>query len=358
MRNFFIFFPIFIFATSISVLAQDQCTIALNDAEDKFDQGRLYEIPEMINSCLEEGFTDEEKIRAYRLLTLTWLFLNYYDKADSSYLKLLKLSPEYQPNEELDPMELINHAKKFTTAPIFYLTLGKVGVNFSSANVLLDYSISQSKNKTENYKAQAGFHAGVGAEMVIYQNLRLGAEFFYTQSRLRQTDRHWNFYSTSIDLLHRSFTIPVMLQYNFNLGKINPFISAGVSPEFLINSSAKNIKGGYTVIGETGKEEEFPVQPRPTINITSMRNKFNYSILAGGGINYKIGLNYLVFEIRYSKGMLNVTDTKSRWREDEGFLRGRSLKFPPGHVDDDFKIDELSFFVGFVKPLYKPRKIK
>ena len=76
----------------------------------------------------------------------------------------------------------------------------------------------------------------------------------------------------------------------------------------------------------------------------------------GGGINYKIGLNYIVFEARYSLGMLNVTNTKNRWRED--IIEGRELKFPSGHVDDDYKINNLSFFVGFVKPLYKPRKIK
>lgn len=332
--------------------------MALNEAEDKYDQGRLYEIPELINSCLEEGFTDEEKVRAYRLLTLTWLFLNYYDKADSSYLKLLKLSPEYHPNDELDPVELINHSKKFTTAPIFYLTLGKAGFNFSHANVLLDYSISQSRNNTDKYKSQAGFLVGFGAEMVIYQNLRLGTELFITQNKLKLTDRHWDFLSTSIDLVHLSFSIPIMLKYNFKLGKINPFISAGVSPDFLISASAKNIEGSYTIIGETGQSEEFPVQPRPTINTTSMKNKFNYSILAGGGINYKIGLNYLVFELRYSQGMLNMTDKKNRWREDEDFLKGRSLKFPVGHVDDDFKIGNISFLVGFIKPLYKPRKIK
>ena len=194
--------------------------------------------------------------------------------------------------------------------------------------------------------------------MVIRENFRLGAEIFLTQSRLRLSDRHWDFYSTDIDLVHMTFTIPVMLRYHFSLGRINPFLAAGVSPEFLLGASARNIKGSYTILNESGVEEEFPVQPRPAINTTSMKNGFNYSLLAGGGINYKIGLNYLVFEVRYSKGMLNVTNIENRWRDDGDFNKARSLKFPPGHVDDDFKINDLSFFVGFVKPLYKPRKIK
>jgi hypothetical protein len=105
-----------------------------------------------------------------------------------------------------------------------------------------------------------------------------------------------------------------------------------------------------------GEYEEFPVQPRPEISTTELRNQFNYSLLLGAGISYKIGLNYLVFEARYSNGMMNMVNSENRWRED--FAEGRALKFPSGHVDDDFKLNSVAIFVGFVKPLYKPRKIK
>ena len=132
---------IFLFV-ALSSVAQDQCAVALNEAEDRYETGRLYEIPELLNACLESGFTKEQKITAYRLLTLTYLYLNYYEEADKSYLELLKLSPEYDINDELDPMEIINHHDKFTTKPIYYLTLGKFGLNVSYANVLTDYSIS------------------------------------------------------------------------------------------------------------------------------------------------------------------------------------------------------------------------
>jgi len=233
--------------------------------------------------------------------------------------------------------------------------MGKLGFNFSYANVLLDYSLSQSNNNSDKYSSVVGFHAGFGGEMVIYQNLHLAGEFLLTKKILHLNDRHWNFYSTNMDINHTEIELPFYLKYNFFRGKINPFISGGISPSFLVESNIQKIEGVYSVTKEDGTEEEFQ-QDRPEIGTGKMRNKFNYSVLFGGGINYKIGLNYLVFEARYSIGMLNVTNTKNRWRED--FSEGRDLKFPPGHVDDDFKINNLSFFVGFVKPLYKPRKIK
>ena len=351
MRNFLIVYFLLLLFSAMPLFAQDQCAVALSDAEDKYDQGKLYEIPEMIQSCLANGFSKEEKIRAYRLLTLTYLFLDYYTEADSAYLKLLKLSPEYNINDELDPMEIINHHGKFTTKPIYYLTMGKMGFNFSHANVLLNYSISNSADNTDRYSSVLGFHAGLGGERVIYNNLHISGEFFLSKKILHLAETHWDgFYKTDMDISHTEIEIPISLKYYFPLGKINPFALGGVSPSMLIESTIQNIQGAYE------SEGQLLVQSRPEIGTGKLRNTFNYSLFLGGGINYKIGLNYLTFEARYSIGMLNVTNTDNRWRED--FDAGRDLKFPSGYVDDDFKINNLSFFVGFVKPLYKPRKIK
>lgn len=351
MKNFLIFFTLFLLTSAIPLFAQDKCAVALSEAEDKYEQGKLYEIPEMIQSCLSDGFSQEQKVRAYRLLTLTYLFLDYYKEADSAYLKLLKLSPEYVTDDELDPMEIINHHEKFTTKPKYYITMGKLGVNFSQAIVLLDYSLSQADNNSDKYSSNVGFHAGFGAEMVIYQNLHLSGEFFFSRKTLHLTDTHWDFYTTNLDIAHTEVELPLSLKYYIPTGRINPFVLGGVSPSMLVESSIQNIEGAYIE-----SAEEFPVQPRTEIGTGKFKNRFNYSLFAGGGINYKIGLNYIVIEARYSMGMMNVTNTENRWRED--FTAGRDLKFPSGHVDDDFKINNLSFLVGFVKPLYKPRKIK
>lgn len=371
MRIFLSCFLLFFLAKSISVFAQDQCAISLSAAEDKYEQGRLYEISAIIEECLKEGFTDEEKVRAYRLLTLTYLYLNYQEKADSTFLKLLNIAPDYKTNDAADPMELIYHSEKFTTKPIFYLN-GKVGLNFSLANKLLDYSLSNSLTESGKYTWDLGFIVGVGAEMVIWKDLHLAGELFYSRKSVRLSDTHFGFYTTNMEIIHRELEVPLMLKYNFFKGKVNPFCFGGLSPSFLAQSSSSNISGNYLEEDETP-----PVNLPDEIVTTRMKNKFNYSVLFGGGINYKFGLNYLVFEARYSIGMLNVTNNGNRFnlgsqRETPGgtidgainepdgvfFPEGRELKFPPGHIDDDFKLNNLSILVGFVRPLYKPRKIK
>jgi hypothetical protein len=378
MRIFLSFFILIFLAKSITGFAQSPCAISLKNAEDKFDQGRLYEVDDILKACLRNGFTDDEKERAYRLLTLTYLFLNYQEKADSTFMKILQLNPIYETNEDLDPMEMINLGDKFTTKPLYYFTV-KAGANFSFVNVLKDYSISKSFNKDDDdknykYSSNSGFAMSVGGEKLIWKNFHLAGEIYYNSKRFHLTDTHWDFYTTNIEIIHEEIELPIMLKYNLFSGKVNPFCYVGLSPKYIVKSKA-NFSGIYRGKDELNQEDEYTrVTDRTDIITTNMKNRFNYAALFGGGINYKIGLNYISVEARFSLGMLNETDVNNRFllssqREilnTEGgkeidpkpFEGGRELKFPPGHIDDDFKINNLSILVGFVRPLYKPRKIK
>jgi hypothetical protein len=335
---------------------QDLCTVAFNEAQDKFESGKLYEIPETIESCIQDGFTTEQRIAAYRLMTITYLYLNYFEKADSTYLKLLKLSPEYRQNDELDPTEFIKHQQKFTTAPIYYLAPLKLGLNVSYSNILTDYSISKSLDGSSKYSAVTGFHVGAGGERVLSKHLHLAIEIMLTNQRIHLRDTHWDFYTTELNFNHNRIEVPVLLKYHFPLGKINPFVQGGISPSYMFSSSVQNIEGFYNIVTEDGAVEKFPAQPRPEISTSGMNHEFNYSTVLGAGVNYKLGLNYLSFELRYSMQMLNPSRKDERWTESTA--DSRSLKFPTGHVSDDFKLNSISFLAGFVRPLYKPRKIK
>ena len=345
------FLVLFMFLIGPCVFGQDQCSNSLRDANSAFEQGHLYDVPGLLSSCLEGGFTKEQKINAYRLLTLSYLYLDYFNEADSSYLELLKLSPEFKTNDELDPIELINHHRKFTTKPIVYVNPGKIGLNVSYANIINDFSLSTAGNGSSSYSTVLGFNFSFGAEMVIYKSLHLTADIMLSSKRIHLNDNHWDFYSTNMDIVRSEIELPILLKYNWFLGKVNPFVSGGISPAFLTNSSVQNISGSYY-----NEDEEFPVQPRPKINTSQFTNKFNYSFVLGAGILYKIRLDYLVFELRYAMAMLNNTKEKNRWRED--FMEARDLKLPTGHVDDDYKLNSLFFHVGYIIPLYHPRKIK
>src|SRR5688500_5368778 len=56
--------------------AQSTCAQTLRLAQSIYDQGRLHELPQLLDNCLKENqFNDEEKVNAYKLLTLTYIYL-------------------------------------------------------------------------------------------------------------------------------------------------------------------------------------------------------------------------------------------------------------------------------------------
>ena len=83
--------------------AQEKCETALADAEKQYNDGRLDDVMKTLESCLPEGFKNEDKSKAYRLLGLTYMAKDYLEQAKQSIQKLLELVPNWQPDPDQDP---------------------------------------------------------------------------------------------------------------------------------------------------------------------------------------------------------------------------------------------------------------
>ncbi|HEY8402508.1 MAG TPA: hypothetical protein VIK89_14670, partial [Cytophagaceae bacterium] len=104
---------------------ENNCTQTLKKAQNTYDQGRIFEIADMLQPCIENGFTKEEKTSAYYLLTLTYLYFNEREKAEKAMLEFLKLNPEYEIKN--DPAEFVNLYNSFRTTPAFLIG-GRAGI--------------------------------------------------------------------------------------------------------------------------------------------------------------------------------------------------------------------------------------
>ncbi|MTI38016.1 hypothetical protein E1140_00790 [Fulvivirga lutimaris] len=82
-----------------------------------------------------------------------------------------------------------------------------------------------------------------------------------------------------------------------------------------------------------------------------MRNSFNKNIIGGIGLNYRIGYSYVFIDARYSFGMNNIVKSEQQYSS-------RSLLYNYAFVDDFKRINTVSLSFGYIKPLYKPRKIQ
>lgn len=126
MRRPLLFLTLLFLLYSVSTSAQvtDQpssdCEQILIQADDEFNAGRYYGIPALLKPCLDQGFSSEQKVRAYLLLTQAYLILDDPIAADDSYLKLLKADPEYVANPARDPIDVYYLSRKFISTPRIY----------------------------------------------------------------------------------------------------------------------------------------------------------------------------------------------------------------------------------------------
>src|SRR5436853_446608 len=107
-----------IFSSYSGIFAQNLCSQNLKKAQKEYDEGRLTEVSGILESCLKDGFTRDQKLQAYRLLILTNLFSDQPDIAEQHLLHLLKEDPEYKINPGVDPAEFVTLFNQYNTSAV------------------------------------------------------------------------------------------------------------------------------------------------------------------------------------------------------------------------------------------------
>ncbi|MBX9853866.1 MAG: PorT family protein [Cytophagaceae bacterium] len=333
------------FTSGISVRAQDSvnvCTQTLNDAQDAYDAGKLSGIPAMLEGCLKDGFTRAEKLSALRVLILTYLFQDEDELAEQTLLALLKEDPEYKVNEALDPAEFIYLYNTYRTLPV--VSIGLIGgVNQSRMHLSQEFSTDNINNSEVKYSPGMGYQFGVIADILLYKNFQINTAILFSGKKY-QMDSEKLFSYTNLNLIENQtwMHLPVTLKYNFGKKKLVPFIQAGMSLDLFLASSG-NIK-------RTSIENDNDASG-PSVQMSSLRNKLNYSAVFGAGARYKIGYGYAILDVRYNLGLRNIVNVKNRYSNNE-------LVYYYGYIDSDSKLHNIMISVGYLKSLYKPKKIK
>ena len=350
------------------------CTGNLDQAKAWFQEGKLYDIPVIIEECLTGGFTREQRVEAYELLSLTYLYTDEPDKADESYLNLLKADPEWAPETSTGTkVEIDFLSKKFKTTPIFTVYPVKIGGNLSFVKVIHTNGTDNTNDSRQNYNTLAGGQIGTGIDWNISDKFSLAGEFWFTIKNYRFNNDYFMIDSLEalgfptgdsliIDYNNVGFELPVYLRYTYKIYNWYPFVYGGYSISYIFNSTAKP---SYFDINGTddGVDDNRVVNPDigRTLDINRIRTAFNHSLLMGAGVKYRMGYKFISFDIRYNWGLNNVLKTKNQFDFGNGGEQQhdiRELTFRYGQVDDDFRLNNLYFNLGFVSPIYKPRRIE
>ncbi|QSE96725.1 porin family protein [Fulvivirga lutea] len=323
------------------------CTNTLEQARTNFERGHLYSIPAILKPCLDNGFNKVQKIESYLILTRTYLLIDDPISAEDSYLKLLRLDPEYTVDPENDPVDIVYLNEKFTTTPIFIL-YARGGLNFTNASSIVNFGVDNTEQSQEEYSMGAGFNLGGGAELNLSNHLSLGLELNYSNRRYNYKNTLFNGDAQDMLEIQSMLNVPIFLKYRMKFNDWHPYVYAGYSFNYLIGARAELELKDLVISGE-GDRSEISVTG-PEENLIDLRNRVNHNILGGIGVRYRIGYNYLFLDARYSWGMNNIVDENNQYSN-------QSLLYKYGMVDDYKRLTNIEVTAGYIWPLYKPRKI-
>jgi hypothetical protein len=337
------FLPLLFFASIVGSTAQAQltsCAQTLRLAQSTYEQGRLHEVPGLLQNCLTNGFSKQEKVNAYKLLTLSYLYLEEPEKANEAMLNLLRTDHYFEINTSTDPAEFVALYKTFRTKPIYRIG-GKIGVNASSPNVVQSVEANDGKSK---YKYKIGLQLHVAAEIPLTENLELGAELGLMQRTFEYKN---NVYFTDTTFTTKAtekqtwLSLPVSLQYQFNKIKFKPYIALGAEADYLMAATltGSRTRQGYQFV----EEKSFELKPN--------REKLMVSGIASVGAHFAVGGGYLVTEIRFHYGLTRVNSAKTAYGVDD------NLTFAYGYADSIFKLNSLSITAGYVYNIFNPKKL-
>jgi hypothetical protein len=277
---------------------------------------------------------------------------------------LLKANPEFVTDESRDPIDVVYLSNKFTASPIFSL-YGRIGGNISIPRVIHDIDLfdgANGKDLKEKYSLQPGFQLNVGGEWHYsdYISVVAGLQYMYT-SYSHVTSGIFGRDVLDFQDKLSWLNIPVTLKYSFqNRGMFKPYLYAGYSTNFLVRDKGV-IKYSNGEPALTSEGETINSVTSPDINLRYKRNTTNNAIIVGAGLKRKIGLNYWFVDLRYSFGLRNIVNEKNHYADNTNGKRYEASLVPLmlyQQTEDYFRLDNLSISVGYIHPLYRPRKLK
>jgi hypothetical protein len=319
------------------------CAQTLRLARSVYENGRLHELPDLMKDCLSKTeWTTQERVDAYKLLTLAYIYLEEPEKADEMMLNILKTDPEFKPNDNIDPAEFVALYRTFRTEPVYRLGL-KLGGNATQPNV---HSYTALNEGTESYAYSFGFQGGVSAEIAIFNDMFTLNPELYFQTRAFKLDNSFfeGDQTTTGKVSLKSLTLPVSIQYPLPIGKKKvdkkwiPYVGAGVAVDFLL---------GVATDLETDVHGQSPVNTSTTEK--TQYKSFNIAPVISGGVKGKVKKAEIVVELRYNFGTSTIFD-KQKLYDSQTEVFGNKFVHGP------FSLNTLQLSFGYLLNKYIPRK--
>ncbi len=360
---------ILIMVLSWSAYSQN-CTQKLNQAEDDYEAGRLLGIPDQISGCIQsKSFSNEEEIRARKLLTLVYIFTDQEAQAEQAIINLLRKDPEHRLDPQVDPAELFFLYDQFRTEPIFRISF-KGGLNTSYVSEIEGYATNNTlvhdnfyngtttggedsyqlpgDTTSIDYDALSGRNYNIWAEVLfqrkVYEDVDVSAGFQYRMSSYN-TDSYVNQLNLNTRVTNSQVYLRMPIQASYTLWSTNrdrvllPYGFLGGSLDYLLSASALGSRAGGTAYTSTEID----------LIKTDQVNRFNYSLTAGLGLKIRFKTHFFTVEGRYDSSRRNYINGAERYTNSE-------YTFDVGYVEPALSLNFVSVSIGYTVSIYNPKK--
>jgi hypothetical protein len=324
---------------------QDDCGSKIQEAQKFYDQGMIEDIPKMLAPCMADGFTRIQRIEAYKLIVLSYLFDDNQFEAEKTMLEFLKKFPEYEimPN---DPVEFVYLFETYRTTSVFSFGF-TAGFNLSDPRIMVPYSVFDMNNVSLKNTMKPGFQVGIGLGRYISRKMLFNLEFNFAENRYSFTDKIIVPLSgidgiNSVTYSERLYKaeIPLSVAYEFNAKKVHYFIRTGFSIARIT---------GVTGVAARKYAEEMPAITGETMNMQDYRNSMLYGAIVASGIRYKVPRGVITVEFRANIGLNNIVSPENRFKLQQQIFKSY-------YLDDDFSLIIFSLSAGYYFSFYKPKK--
>jgi hypothetical protein len=339
----------------------------LRTARTIYDQGRLHELPAILEDGFKKNrFNDTEKVEAYKILVLTYIYLEEPQKADESMLQIMRTDHFFEPIAS-DQIEFRNLYDKFRKYPVFQFGV-RAGLNQTFVHTINNYFSAAESQGKGTYSPNIGFNIALAFEKDLGKKFVLNPElmfniqsFTYSNSNMFMNDFKGDDPFTQVEvevdeqfstvthkIVHTRAQLNLLAQYKFKETKlsesrIEPYVLAGPTIGYLLSSSFDGllqVENNYENAGN--------------LDNTNSYDPIAFSLMAGAGFKYKMGSIYITADVRYQYGLFNIVNEKNRYTTPEN----NTLRNVYLYEDNDFSLQQGMFHVGIVYPYFKPKKLK
>ncbi|HAN79373.1 MAG TPA: hypothetical protein DCQ31_17200 [Bacteroidales bacterium] len=342
---FRIFAAILLFwlSSAISLAQTADCNEQLKQGEELFKIGVLDSIPLIIEPCIGK-YDQARRIDAYKLLILTYIYLNRYSLADIYMEQMLRFDPEVLV-ENVGSQEFIQMYKSYRTKPLFGIG---IHLNFNVAQPILTINSEDNflaANHTTTPFIGAGFAVGPSFQFYPFRKA------YFDVHALFQTQR-FGFNQSLLNFADVNFTenqILTRLQpsviFEFTNRNLKPYLKAGAGLSYLIRSTA-TVERTYS---NTSDFNQRSITATDVI-VSNLRQRVQLSLLAGFGGVYSIRRGKIYFELELQNLMHNAIVSDRRFSHD-------NLIYNYFYTDNNFLLSNINVNIRYIRTFYKPKKI-